>query len=62
MIEYAEIGKIGLIQQADGSIVQLGLTQEQSDILQAFVGSLSKEKPLVQLPSEYDLFFKENKI
>ena len=63
MIENVEIGKIGLIQQqTDGSIVQLGLSQDQSDILQAFVGSLSNEKPLVKLPSEYDLIFKEKQI
>lgn len=61
MIENAEIGKIGLIQQqSDGTIVQLGLSQEQSDMLQAVVESLSQIKPLVRLPSEYNLSLKEN--
>lgn len=61
MIENAEIGTIGLIQQdKNGSITQLGLTQEQSDLLQAFVGSLSQEKQLVRLPSDYNLFSKDD--
>jgi hypothetical protein len=54
-----EKGKIVLIQQTDnGRIVQIGLTQAQSDILQAFLASLSKESPFVLMPSEFDLVLK----
>lgn len=54
--ENLEIGKIGLIQQnKDGSISQIGLTQEQSNLLQEMLKIISQDKPLVKLPKEYDL-------
>jgi hypothetical protein len=57
-----EIGKIGLIQQTeDGRIVQIGLTKTQSDLLQLFLSSLSKESPLIKMGSEYDLELKNAK-
>ena len=52
----AHIGTIALIQQQiDGSIKQIGLTQEQSDLLQLFLSAISKESQFVLMPKEYDL-------
>ena len=54
-----ESGKIGLITQSDDGIIkQIGLTQDQSDMLQAFLSAISKDKPLVFMPDEYDLRLK----
>ena len=54
--KHLEIGKIGLIQQTkDGVIRQIGLTEEQSSMLQIFLATLSKEEPLHALPKEYNL-------
>lgn len=54
-----EVGKIGLVQeQEDGTIKQIGLTPEQSNLLQIFLAGLSQESKLVVLPKEYDLIFK----
>lgn len=56
-----EIGRIALIQQTEeGRLVQIGLTNEQSDILQLFLAALSKENKLVQMPKEYDLILKSS--
>ncbi len=52
---------IGLIMEKDNEIVQLGLTEDQSRLLHAFVASMSKEKELVQLPKEYNLILKSKK-
>ena len=58
-IENAPIGKVGLIQETeDGRIIQLGLTQTQSECLQLFLASLSKESPLVNLGRDYELILK----
>ena len=55
-IQQAELGSVGLVQELpDGTIVQLGLTKEQSQLLQMFLATLSKEKPLVRLPKQYNL-------
>ena len=58
-MEYGnvEVGKVGLIQQMeDGTITQIGLTKEQSEMLQALVGMLSDEKkPLLRLPKQFNL-------
>lgn len=55
----AEIGTIGLIQQQEnGDICQIGLTSEQSKMLQIFLASLSKESPLLKLGKEYNLTIK----
>lgn len=54
--ENLPVGQIGLIQQQpDGRIVQIGLTPSQSTMLQAFLTSLSKEKPLLRMGKEYEL-------
>jgi len=54
-IDEIKVGKIGLAQQQeDGRIVQIGLTSEQSSLLQNFLAILSKESKLVLLPQEYD--------
>jgi len=55
-IENLETGKIGLIQQnQDGRILQIGLTDSQSNLLQLFLAKLSEEKPFIKMPKEYDL-------
>jgi hypothetical protein len=60
-IQELEKGKIGLIQeQPDGTIIQLGLNEEQTLLLQYFLAILSKESPIVKLDSEYELIFKNN--
>lgn len=60
--ERLDIGKIGLVQETeDGRIRQIGLTEEQSNILQLFLASLSKESPLVQMGEDYDLVLKNTK-
>jgi len=54
-----EQGKVALIMQTDnGDIVQLGLTPNQSDMLNAFVAAMSKEEKLVQLPKDFNLTLK----
>ena len=54
-----ETDKIGLIQQSEsGEITQIGLTEEQSQMLQYFVASISQDSPLVRMPSEYNLQLK----
>ena len=52
---------VGLVRQLEnGRIVQIGMTEEQSTMLQIFVAALSKEKPLVELPHAWDLVIKNN--
>jgi len=54
--ERLEIGKLSLVQETeDGRIRQIGLTKEQSDMLQIMVAIISKENPIVQMGEEYDL-------
>ena len=49
-------GKIALIQQdKKGRIMQIGLTQSQSDLLQIFLATISKDSSLVQMGKDYDL-------
>ena len=56
-----EVGAIGLIQQQEnGRIIQIGLTVEQSKLLQIFLSKLSKESKLIQMPEDYDLVFKSS--
>lgn len=51
-----EIERCGIIRQLqDGRIVQIGLTETQSIMLQLFLSQLSKEKPLLQLGEDWDL-------
>lgn len=57
--ERLDIGAVGLVQETeDGRIRQIGLTPEQSKMLQILVASMSKESPLVQMGEEYDLVLK----
>ena len=54
-----EVGEIALIQQQEnGRILQIGLTVEQSKLLQIFLATLSQENKLIQMPEEYDLILK----
>lgn len=52
-------GTFGLVcQSKDGTIKQIGMTQDQSQILQLFLASMSKEKPFINMPSNFDLTLK----
>ncbi|WP_294203035.1 hypothetical protein [uncultured Chryseobacterium sp.] len=54
-------GNIQLVQmQADGRIVQLGITPLQAATLNAFVRQMSKETPIKKMPKEYDLVLKSD--
>jgi len=58
-IERLNIGAVGLVQETeDGRIRQIGLTEEQSNMLQVLVASISNGSPLVQMGEEYDLVLK----
>lgn len=58
-ITTVESGTFALIHQTkDGRITQIGLSPEQSDMLQIFLASISKDRSLIQMPSEYDLVLK----
>jgi len=58
-IKTLDTGKIGLIQQLeDGRIIQIGLQKWQSESLQLFLASISKENPLIKMGEEYELIFK----
>ena len=55
----AEKGTICLIQETeDGKIIQIGITTEQSQMLQLFLASMSSESPLVQMGPEFELILK----
>jgi hypothetical protein len=59
--ETVEPGTIALIQQTkDGRILQIGLTQSQSNMLQFFLGKLSEGSSLIQMSEEYDLVLKSS--
>lgn len=59
--EQLEIGKVGLVRETDdGRIRQIGLTPNQSEMLQSFLAILSNESPLVQMGDDYDLILKKN--
>jgi len=60
--ENVEVGTIALIQQTEtGRILQIGLTEEQSRMLQFFLASMStKESPLVQMGEDHDLVLKSS--
>ena len=54
-----DIEHIGLIKRLpDGRIVQIGMTQEQQMMLRLYLGAISKDKPMVQMPEQYDLVLK----
>jgi hypothetical protein len=55
-IEQLEAGAVGIVTELeDGTIVQLGLTERQSKLLNAYVSALTKEEPAFRLPADYDL-------
>jgi hypothetical protein len=59
MVTDLKAREIGLIQlQEDGSICQIGLTVEQSKLLQIFLSKLSEQSKLVKMPAKYNLIFK----
>ena len=54
-----DIEHIGLIKRMpDGRIVQIGMTQEQQMMLRLSLGAISQDKPMVQMPEQYDLVLK----
>jgi len=54
-----DIEHIGLIKRMpDGRIVQIGTTAQQQMMLQMVLASLSQDKPMAILPSDYDLVLK----
>jgi hypothetical protein len=54
--ESLKPNQIGLISQDEnGTIYQIALTEEQSQTINAIAAMMSKEKPLMRLPKEYDL-------
>lgn len=54
---------IGLIQQMPcGRIRQIGTTEEQQQMLQMLLGSMSQDKPMYVLPEQYDLVLKSEVI
>lgn len=60
-ITELEVGAIALIQQQEnGRIVQIGLTVEQSKLLQIVLARLSQESKLIQMPTDYDLVLKSS--
>ena len=59
--ETVEVGTIALIQQTEtGRILQIGLTPNQSEMLQSFLAVISKESKLIQMSEEYDLILKSS--
>lgn len=57
--ENVKIGEIALIQQQEnGRIVQIGITQAQSNMIQFFLAKLSEDSALIQMSEEYDLILK----
>jgi hypothetical protein len=59
--ETVEVGTIALIQQTEtGRILQIGLTPNQSEMLQSFLAVISKESKLIQMSEEYDLVLKSS--
>lgn len=54
-----DIEHIGLIKRMpDGRIVQIGMTQEQQTMLRLSLGAIFQDKPMVQMPEQYDLVLK----
>lgn len=59
--ETLEPGVIALIQQQeDGRIVQLGITQEQSDMLQILLAKMSETSPFIRMGEAHDLVLKSS--
>jgi hypothetical protein len=63
MAEFQTVafGTVALIQQTEeGRILQIGLSVDQSRLLQLFLATLSQESKLVQMPEKYDLVLKSS--
>ena len=59
--ETVDVGTIALIQQTEeGRILQIGLTPEQSNMLQFFLAKLSEKSKLIQMQEDYDLVLKSS--
>lgn len=59
LINSTDENHIGLIKQLPcGRIIQLGMTQGQQAMLQMLLGSITQDRPMAILPSEYDLVLK----
>ena len=57
-IKNAEKGQFGVIVEVENGVIkQIGLTEEQSQMLKFFLASISQDSPLVALPKKYDLTF-----
>lgn len=57
-----ETGRLALVQETeDGRIMQIGLTEEQSEQLQFYCALISSISPLVQMGEDYDLVLKNEK-
>ncbi len=57
-----KVNGYGIIQkQEDGSLIQIGLTEPQYHLFELFLSTISAEKPLIKLPEEYNLTFKNIK-
>lgn len=57
-MEFIEqkVGGFGIIQKnEDGSISQIGLTEEQYSMFELFLAGLSNDKPFYKLPKVFDL-------
>lgn len=56
---YCEPNEISLIKQTvDGRIMQVALTVDQHKMLQAFLATISKVHPLVEMGKDHDLVLK----
>jgi hypothetical protein len=59
--ERAEIGRLCLVKETeDGRIMQIGMTEEQSKMLQVYCAMISQKSPLVEVGEQYDLVLKNN--
>jgi len=57
-IKNAEKGSFGVIVESENGVIkQIGLTEEQSQMLKFFLASISQDSPLVALPEKFDLTF-----
>ena len=55
-IEKAKVGSVGLIQETeDGRIIQLGMTEEQSTMINVLVAKISEASPLQNLGKDYEM-------
>lgn len=55
-------GQFGIvIALGEGKAAQISLNEEQSILFKAFLAIMSKENPLIKLPSEYDLVLNSSK-